>query len=55
MLFTIYSKELTNRLGTEVGLIVVPGKSFGKEGYYFRLSMICTRGQTGLKSDSMRK
>lgn len=34
------SEELTNRLANEIGLIVVPGKSFGIEGLTFRISMI---------------
>ena len=43
------SKELTESLGNNLGLIVVPGHCFGIEGLTFRLSMIDTNIHIGVR------
>jgi aspartate/methionine/tyrosine aminotransferase len=43
------SEELTSRLASEIGIIVVPGKSFGTEGLTFRISMIDEKMFLGIR------
>jgi aspartate aminotransferase len=43
------SKELTDSLGNQLGLIVVPGECFGVEGLTFRLSMVDTNIYLGIR------